>query len=94
MRRKIIGSLFLITALLVTTSAGAATTCLCVGTSNAKACGFGAIGGNFLMVSTSVSSSRQQYYLSTVTLRAQLNGTGKAYDATTGWLCWNGSLQQ
>jgi hypothetical protein len=93
MKRKIIGSLLLLTALLVTAPAGAATTCLCVGNPYGQTCGSGGIGGGFLRVITPVESKLIQYFMLTMALRAQLDSTGKAYDSTTGWFCWNGTLQ-
>ncbi len=91
MKKIFIGSLLLLAVLLASVPANA-TTCLCVGYSNGKTCGKGGMGGDFLMVINSVESNLIQYYLLTVALRAQLAGTGKAYDSQTGWYCWNGSL--
>lgn len=93
MKRRIIGSLLLLTVLLVTAPAGATTTCLCVGGSYGKTCGSGGVGGGFLRVVNPVESKLIQYFLLTTALRAQLDGAGKAYDSTTGWFCWNGTLQ-
>ncbi len=69
-----------------------ATTCLCVGSSNGKTCGNGGVGGSFLRVD-SPAARNLQYYLLTAALQAQLNAVGKAYDPTSGWFCWNGTLQ-
>jgi hypothetical protein len=90
MKKTIIGSL-LLAALLVGVPVGA-TTCLCVGKSNTKICGGGAVGGSFLNVKT-VSDNNIKYFLPTTILQAQLNASGKAYDPQSGWFCWNGTLQ-
>lgn len=91
MKKTIIASL-LLAALLAGVPANATTTCLCVGQSNTKYCGSGAVGGSFLNVKT-VADNNIKYFLLTTILQAQLNASGKAYDPQSGWFCWNGTLQ-
>lgn len=90
MRKSIIGSL-LFAALLAGVPAGA-TTCLCVGSGNSKFRGNGGVGGSFLRVDSPIPS-QLRYYLLTTALQAQLSAVGKAYDSTSGWFCWNGTLK-
>lgn len=83
MRRNIIGLLVLV--IMLANAPAGATTCICIGIENTKACGSGGVGGVFLDVEKNVSQLK--YYLSTETLRMIFLSAGKAYDSKTGWFC-------
>lgn len=93
MKTTIIGTL-LLGLVLSSIPVNAATTCLCVGRggSTSKNCGNGGAGASFLGV-ISTSPSDIKFFLLSASLRAEFNSTGKAYDTTTGWFCWNGTLR-
>ena len=92
MLKKTIITVIIISTLMISLPAGAATTCLCVGFGNSKTCGNGGAGGSFLTV-RSASTSNLVYYLLTAQKLAELNSAGKAFNGDTGWFCWTGNLQ-
>lgn len=93
MKTTIIGTL-LLGLVLSSIPVYAATTCLCVGRpgSSSRECGNGGAGGEFLRVIPTSPSNIKIFLLSTAR-QAEFNSAGKAYDATTGWFCWNGTLR-
>jgi len=79
----------LLAALLSATSALASNSCLCVGVSATYMCG--GIGGSFGRKHTP-SDTLVNSYIQSDKARSYFSSQGKAYDPTTGWLCWKGTL--
>ena len=89
MKRIIIVSLLLAATICWSVPVGATSACFCVGQNRtAGSCGHGGVAGNFMDVRKNLPDNLMKFLLLSQSLRDTLAGTGRAYDATSGWACW------
>ena len=89
MKRLIMASLLLSAIVLESAPVFAENTCICAGIGSSGLCG--GIGGSFPTKRTS-SDAMVLMCLKSDKARSDWASYNKAYDGTTGWFCWKGTL--